>query len=88
MSADNHQEGSEQRRKGRKISLYNGHEKLSDLGVPKTESNHAALSRAIHELRRSPILTHAEFRDRKGKVWNIPRSASFIKRLQIALFAD
>ncbi|MBR9907071.1 MAG: hypothetical protein GYB30_03350 [Gammaproteobacteria bacterium] len=78
---------SEQRRKGRKISLFNGHEKLSDLGVPKTESNHAALKRAIYELRRSPILTHAEFRDRKGKTWTIPRSASFIKRLHIALFA-
>jgi len=87
MSADHHH-GSEQRRKGRKISLFNGNEKLSDIGVPKTESNHAALRRAVHELHRSPILTHAEFRDRKGKTWTIPRSASFFKRLQIALFAD
>lgn len=84
MSADR----GESRRKGRKITLYNGDEKLSDIGVPKTESNHAALNRAMHELNRSPILTHAEFRDRNGKTWKIPRSVSLLKRLQIALFAD
>ena len=79
---------SDLRRKGRKISLYNGDEKLSDLGVPTTESNHAALKRVMHEMSRSPILTHAVFRDRKGKTWKIPRSASLLARLKIALLAD
>ncbi|GAB3289941.1 hypothetical protein [Pseudidiomarina andamanensis] len=72
----------------RKISLYNGTEKLSDLGVPLAESNGAAIKRAMAELQRSPILTHAVFRDRKGKQWVIPRAISFIKRLKIQFFAN
>lgn len=76
------------RRKGRKISLYNGNEKLSDLGVPSTASNHEALKQTMHELNRSPVLTHAVFRDRKGKMWTIPRSISILKRIKIALLAD
>lgn len=72
----------------RKISLYNGTEKLSDLGVPLAESNGAAIKRAMAELQRSPILTHAVFRDRKGKQWVIPRATSFLKRLKIQFSAS
>lgn len=76
------------RRKSRKISLYNGNEKLSDLGVPSSASNRDAIKQTIHELNRSPILTHAVFRDRKGKTWTIPRSISIIERIKIALLAN
>jgi hypothetical protein len=72
----------------RKISLYNGTEKLSDLGVPLAESNGAAIKRALSELQRSPILTHAVFRDRKGKQWVIPRAISVVKRLKIRFLAS
>ena len=72
----------------RKISLYNGTEKLSDLGVPLAESNGAAIKRALSELQRSPILTHAVFRDRKGKQWVIPRAISVLKRLKIRFLAS
>lgn len=85
MSDDNI--GHTYRKRPRKISLYNGDEKLSDIGVPMAESNHAALKRTLQELHRSPIITHAIFRDRKGKTWVIPRSISYLKRLKIQLFA-
>ncbi|WP_417658845.1 hypothetical protein [Pseudidiomarina sp.] len=78
---------NERRKRPRKISLYNGDEKLSDIGVPMAESNHAALKRTLQELHRSPILTHAVFRDRNGKTWLIPRSISYFKRLKIQLLA-
>jgi len=71
----------------RKISLYNGDEKLSDIGVPSSESNGQALRRAMIEMERSPILTHAVFRDRNGKLWVLPRSASIFKRLHISILA-
>lgn len=72
----------------RKLSLYNGTEKLSDLGVPSHESNRAVVRRALQELRSSPIVTHVVFRDRKGREWKISRATSFIERLKIQLLAN
>lgn len=86
MTANDDSDNS--RKKGRKITLYNGDEKLSDLGVPTSDSNRKALKQALLELRRSPVLTHAVFRDRKGKYWILHRTTSFLGRLKIQLLAD
>jgi len=40
------------------------------------------------ELHRSPILTHAVFRDRRGKHWVLNRTTSFLGRLKIQLLAS
>ncbi|MDX1706793.1 hypothetical protein [Pseudidiomarina sp.] len=71
----------------RKITLYNGNEKLSALSVPSVDGNGQALSMIDGELSRNPILTHAVFRDRDGKEWTIERHHNFFKKLMIRLMA-
>lgn len=75
-------------RSRRKISLFNGTEKLSDIGVPSQESNRSAIKRALNEMYSSPIVTHVVFRDRKGRQWTITRATSFVERLKIQLLAS
>src|SRR5690554_3625633 len=72
----------------RKISLFNGTEKLSDIRVPSQESNRSAIKRALNEMDRLPIVTRVVFRDRKGRQWTITRVTSFAERLKIQLLAS
>ena len=90
MLEDDQPQRSEQQEssQGRKISLYNGDEKVSDLGVHATESNRSAIKRIQAELKRSPVLTHAVFRDRKGTLWTVERGISLIERAKIELMAE
>lgn len=58
----------------RKVSLFNGDEKLYSFHIRETESKMLAYSAINGEFSRNPFLTHAEFRDNNGKIWNISRA--------------
>lgn len=87
MASEVHGMGTKYMTVSRKITLFNGDEKLSALSVPTSDSNGRALSVVDGELERNPILTHAVFRDRNGKEWTIARHHSFIKKLMIRFMA-
>lgn len=71
----------------RKITLYNGHETLSELVIPVQQSNRDALRVIESELGRTPVLTHAVFRDRNGTEWLIRRDISILQKLRILLLS-
>ncbi|RUO41583.1 hypothetical protein CWE22_05325 [Pseudidiomarina aestuarii] len=71
----------------RKITLFNGHETLSELVIPVQQSNRDAMRVIETELGRTPVLTHAIFRDRNGTEWMVRRDIGILQKLRILLLS-
>lgn len=71
----------------RKITLFNGQETLSELVIPVQQSNRDAMRVIETELGRTPVLTHAIFRDRNGTEWMVRRDIGILQKLRILLLS-
>ena len=71
----------------RKITLFNGQETLSELVIPVQQTNRDAMRVIETELGRTPVLTHAVFRDRNGTEWMVRRDIGILQKLRIILLS-
>lgn len=69
--------------RARKVTLYRGQEKVSELSPPNAETNRQVVKLVLNELRRTPILTHGVFRDRAGFNWRVERNIGLFQRMKI-----
>ena len=69
--------------RARKVTLYRGQEKVSELSLPNADTNRQVVKLVLSELRRTPILTHAVFRDRAGQNWRVERNFGLLQRVKL-----